>query len=347
MGNTLYVLLLPKMEEDLTLGYTIKIGFSENFEKRFKSGYGSYFIYVKILHLYHGDFTKDDELVIKHYFSGHKIYRDEYYEYCSEIIDFFNTYDTPEKLKNRIDTIPFKKRIDSTRKYYEVNYYLLDYIIYKYHNNLELLEKQELWDSLFDILKRYSIKNQENYLMEKYKFNINEYNNYINSIPKIYDDNIKFAFKKFNSIDSKREKFRFLIKYSESSSKNDFNIFLDLIPGKYRDYYNIAGHDIIKSSSYLESRIKQKWRNYVAKRNSLFKIKEEIYSYFKVGESYTNSMIRLLLSKLYTKSNYHKLPNSTDLKNFFIIKHARIRIDVGVYENGFKILEKLDRPIEP
>jgi hypothetical protein len=67
------------MEEDLTLGYTIKIGFSENFEKRFKSGYSSYFIYVKILHLYHGDFTKDDELVIKHYFSGHKIYRDEYY----------------------------------------------------------------------------------------------------------------------------------------------------------------------------------------------------------------------------------------------------------------------------
>jgi hypothetical protein len=340
MGNTLYVLLLPKMEEDLTLGYTIKIGFSENFEKRFKSGYGSYFIYVKILHLYHGDFTKDDELVIKHYFSGHKIYRDEYYEYCPEIIDFFNTYDTPEKLKNRIDTIPFKKRIDNTRKHHEVNYYLLDYVVNSYHNDLEFIEKQELWDSLFDILKRYSTKNQENYLMEEYKFDINEYNNYIRSIPKTYNSNIKLALKKFNSIGQKREKFRFLIKYSESSSKDDFNVFLKLIPGKYRDYYNIAGYDIIKSSSCLESRMKQKWRIQTAKRNASLIIEKEIYDCFIIGQSYTNSEICLILDKLYKKANYSKIPNPSEIKQFFIVLHISIKNSSGIYENGFKILEK-------
>lgn len=86
----LYVILLPQMNEKRELGYMVKFGYTENFENRMKIGYSQYHNYIEILHLYEGNFTKDDETRIKQYFKEKNcvFIREEYLKFIPEVLDF-------------------------------------------------------------------------------------------------------------------------------------------------------------------------------------------------------------------------------------------------------------------
>ena len=129
----LYVILLPQMDEELNLGYMIKFGYSKDFEDRMKTGYNAYHRFVKVLHLYEGDFTREDESKVKQYFRENDLvlFGDEYMKYCSEVLEFFNTYNTSEKLRDKINTIPHKPK--QSRRYNKVNPHYIEYIISKLH----------------------------------------------------------------------------------------------------------------------------------------------------------------------------------------------------------------------
>ena len=197
----LYVLLLPHMDKEYNLSYKIKFGFAENFEQRMKAGYSAYYGEegYQVLHVYKGYFTqKEDELAIKQYLKEYSLFGNEWFKCCQEVLGFFNTYNTSEKLKQKISEIPIKK---SEVKYHKVNYMLLDYIIQTYHKSKEVLQTQSKRNELESILREYTERNQYNYLKEEYGFDLDEFLQYQEiRLKTCSDDIIKKKVEEFNGI---------------------------------------------------------------------------------------------------------------------------------------------------
>ena len=335
----LYVLLLPHMDKEYGLSYKVKFGFTENFEQRLKAGYEAYYgeESVKVIHVYKGDFTKErDEFAIKQYLQEYSIHGNEWFKCCQEVLGFFNTYDTTEKLKQKIKEIPIKK---SEIRFNKVNYILLDYIIQTYHNFKDVLMTQNKRKELELILREYTEINQYNYLKEEYGFVLEDFYQYqeerfrTNS-----DDRVRKKAEEFNKIKRVTDKLRFLIDYSKNTTKDCFESFLELIPGKYKDYYQIVGPDIITACSYAESEIKKRWSDVVFNSEIQNTVISEIYKIFLVGHRYSKKSIKDTLNDLYQHLGYQKKAKATDLELYFRMKPVYSTADK---QCGFELLEKL------
>ena len=94
-----------------------------------KTGYSAYYGEkgYQVLHIYNGDFTKRDEDIIKQHLKDYCLFGREWFKCCQEVLEFFNTYDTPEKLRARIDQLP--KSSKNGRGYYKVNYLFVECIL--------------------------------------------------------------------------------------------------------------------------------------------------------------------------------------------------------------------------
>ena len=334
----LYVLLLPHMDEEYKLGYVIKFGYTEDFDQRMKIGYSAYYDFVSVLHVYKGEFSKDDEFAIKQHLKNYCLFKNEWFKCCQEVLGFFKTYDTTEKLKQKISEIPVIKRYDP--KYHRVNYILLDYLIQMYYNDLkDILEIQDKKTELETILRGYTEKNQYNYLKEKLGFNLDDFNNYQESrLSSNSDDFVKKSVDEFNGIKAVRDRLKFMIEYSKTASKENLGNFLELIPGKYKDYYDIVGPDIITACSYVESEIKKKWRETLSNGEIKDEVTDKIYRTFIVGQRYTKSDIKDVLNNLYEKLGYKKKAKATDLELYYIMKYVKFQDSEGKWTNGFELI---------
>ena len=334
----LYVILLPHMDKDYNLSYKVKFGFAENFDRRMKAGYGAYYGKegYQILHVYKGDFTKDrDEFAIKQYLKDYCLFGNEWFKCCQEVLGFFNTYDTSEKLKQKISEIPIKK---FEVKYHKVNYMLLDYIIQTYHNFEEVLQTQSKRNELKIILREYTERNQYNYLKEEYGFVLDEFLQYQEiRLKTCSDDMIKKKVEEFNGIKSVKDKLKFLVNYASSTEKRNFDNFLELIPGKYKDYYQIVGPEIITACSYAESEIKKRWRHTVSNGEIQDDVVSEIYKTFEVGKRYSKKSIKDTLNDLYQRLGYQKKAKATDLELYYLMKSVYLTADK---QNGFELIGK-------
>ena len=257
----LYVLLLPHMDKEYGLSYKVKFGFTENFEQRMKAGYEAYYGEegYQVLHVYKGNFTLDDEFTIKQHLQKYSLFKNEWFKCCQEVLEFFNTYNTSEKLKQRISEIPTLKK--SKPRYYKVNYMLLDYIVQEYYGDLDnMLEIHNKQEELRLILRKYNNKDQYNYLKEMYGFILDNFYFYEKErLNYNCNSEVNQRVEEFNQIKRTNDKIKFLVEYSEIASKDNFGNLLELIPGKYKDYFQIVGLDIIKAYGCEESKIKKAW----------------------------------------------------------------------------------------
>ena len=317
----LYVLLLPHMDKEYGLSYKVKFGFTENFEQRLKTGYEAYYgeESVKVIHVYKGEFTKErDEFAIKQYLQEYSIHGNEWFKCCQEVLGFFNTYNTTEKLKKKISGIPIKK---SEIKYHKVNYMLLDYLIQTYHKSEAVLQTQSKRNELESILREYTERNQYNYLKEEYGFVLDEFLQYQEiRLKTCSDDIIKKKVEEFNEIRNVKDKLKFLVEYSKLANEENLGNFLELIPGKYKDYYKIVGPDIITACSYTESDIKKRWMEKVSNSEIKDEVVSEIYKTFEVGKRYTKVDIKEALNNLYQRKGYQKKAKATDLELYYLMK---------------------------
>ena len=334
----LYVLLLPHMDKEYNLSYKIKFGFAENFEQRMKAGYGAYYGEegYQVLYVYKGYFTqKEDEFAIKQYLKEYSLFGNEWFKCCQEVLEFFKTYNTSEKLKQKISEIPVTKK-STNRSYHKVNFMLLDYITQTYYYDLNIFETWNKQKELKKILREYSKKNQYNYLKENYRFDLEFYNKYVKSkfegvtqkACEIADD--------FNSVGDTSKKLKMLVELEslEGITKEDIESFLELIPSKFKEYYIILGPDFIKQFSCNEAEIKREWNTLRA--NKTIDIASEIYNIFEVGKRYTKFNIKETLKGLYSRIGYQKTAKATDLEEYFKLK----RILTPDKKNGFELLEK-------
>jgi sulfur relay (sulfurtransferase) DsrC/TusE family protein len=342
MENTyLYVILLPQMNEKRELGYMIKFGFSENFENRMRIGYSQYHNYVEVLHLYEGKFTKDDETRIKQYFRERDcvFIREEYLKFIPEVLDFFDTYNTAEKLKSKISQLP---KISKSGRSYVVNNLYIECILNKCYPDLQLVDRQNMRGKLYKELRSYIPKEQIVYIQSAY--NISEENllKYVEDhtidLSNISDEIKKLA-DEFCSLKNTSSRLKYLVKVSEKLGEEDMNNFLSLIiPERFKDYYVNMGPDRIKANSYQESRLKAEWnKQHQEELGVSDELVQDIMNYFKLGQRYTNPDIKAKLKELYQKHGYEKSAKAIDLKEYFYLKRVYI---ASKRKNGFEIQKK-------
>ena len=131
-----------------------------------------------------------------------------------------------------------------------------------------------------------------------------------------------------------------MIEYSKTTSKENLENFLELVPGKYKDYYTIVGPEIISACSYAESEIKKRWMETVSNSEIKDDVIAEIYRMFKVGQRYTKSDIKDSLNNLYQRLGYQKKAKATDLEVYYIMKYVKFQDSTNKWVNGFEIIGK-------
>jgi hypothetical protein len=154
------------------------------------------------------------------------------------------------------------------------------------------------------------------------------------------EDEVEQKVEEFNGIKAVRDRLKFMIEYSKTASKENLGNFLELIPGKYKDYYDIVGPDIITACSYVESEIKKKWRDTLSNSNIEDEVVSEIYHTFRVGQRYTKSGIKDALNGLYEKMGYKKKAKATDLEIYYLMKYVKFQDSSGKWVNGFELIGK-------
>lgn len=340
----LYVLLLPQMNEKRELGYMVKFGYTENFENRMKNGYNQYHGYVEVLHLYEGDFTMDDETRIKQYFreKDYIFTRDEYLRFIPEVLEFFDTYDTTDKLKEKISQLPIMSK--NGRQYYSVDDLYISCILNQRYPKLRLVDRQNLRVKLYKALRNYCQKEQIIYIQSTYNITKNTLLEYVEKFSvdqSQISEEVKDMFKLFCGLTNSVDKLKYLVKVSEMDlSEEDLANFLSLIPERYREYYTEMGPDRIKANGYQESKLKEEWtKQHQEELGVSDGLILDIAEYFKLGQRFSKSGIKDKLKELYQKHGYQKTAKASDLQEYFWLKTVKF-IEDGKWVNGFEIQKK-------
>lgn len=141
---------------------------------------------------------------------------------------------------------------------------------------------------------------------------------------------------KIESINGRREKFKYLC---EQSELQEFNIIVDNVRFKrFKEYINVLGVDRCKAMSYKFGDMDKELN---VRSFDKDKLRDKIYEIFKVGMSYTKSGIKSTLADLYKNLDYRATAKASDLRNYFDIKLCIMVGEGGKKINGFKILNKI------
>lgn len=139
---------------------------------------------------------------------------------------------------------------------------------------------------------------------------------------------------KIESINGRREKFKYLC---EQSELQEFNIIVDNVRFKrFKEYINVLGVDRCKAMSYKFGDMDKELN---VRSFDKDKIRELVHDKFEVGNSYTKSGIKSMLSDLYKSIDYRANAKASDLKEYFELKDCLL-LDGDKKIHGFKILGK-------
>ena len=139
---------------------------------------------------------------------------------------------------------------------------------------------------------------------------------------------------KIESINGRREKFKYLC---EQSELQEFNIIVDNVRFKrFKEYINVLGVDRCKAMSYKFGDMDKELN---VRSFDKDKLRDKIYEIFKVGMSYTKSGIKSTLADLYKNLDYRAKAKASDLNEFFELKDCLL-LDGDKKIHGFKILNK-------
>lgn len=141
----------------------------------------------------------------------------------------------------------------------------------------------------------------------------------------------------YDKLDTIYWKLKYLCQNYNNFSEVDKEVVLGNIHDKrFREYITILGPDVCKSCGYNITKLNKKLEVNSFDKSSLI---QDIYSEFKVDESYLTSDIINILEGLYKKFDYKKIARAKDLEQYFEMKPCKIPIN-GTRVNGFKILSK-------
>lgn len=129
----------------------------------------------------------------------------------------------------------------------------------------------------------------------------------------------------------------------ESSNLSGFGNILDNVPNKrFKEYINTLGVDGCKALGYRIELIDKKLSVLSFSED---KLRNTVYDTFEVGKAYSKASIKSTLAKLYKSIGYKATAKASDLSVYFELKRTSVS-EGGKRVEGFKLLEKLDKPLE-
>lgn len=324
----IYVLKSAGYNSDGNFINLIKIGFSDNWEKR-EGAYRLHNPTIKILFKIDGG-NELDEANLHNYFNNYKFpdYGNEWFIYEDEIIEFFQSHTSIDTIRSAIfDTVKGKKSISFSyiKKISEIIF--------------SIIHPEEI--NVRDIIKdisSYNFRNIESilfYVRTKYEKHADAI---IDSIVSWYDrschlnDEDKLLLEMFFKERESYSKLKYLCELDDASRQK----IIDLVPQYYKNFIETLGLERCKSLGYNYSRVK---RDCQIKSFDLNNVSNSVYSNFKIGDKITKAEIKKRLAKIYNELGYQKTAKANDIEGWFETKRARISVN-GKIAEGYELIKK-------
>lgn len=248
---------------------------------------------------------------------SHKIDKEEFDEYVDKKLGKSNrllkVFDNTEEDDERFDLADNYQKVAQTFHYRD-DYVAVTRIINR--TTGKVVKLQPVLNKLVLITEQRAFELQQNDYADRFTVFASAQSQGMESIESEVEEKVE----EFGKLRTAIEKLKMLLDYSESTSKENLDNFLELIPGKYKDYYTIVGPEIIKACGCDESKIKKKWREELSNGEVKDGVDAEIYKMFVVGKRYTKSDIKEALNGLYQRLGYQKKAKATDLELYYLMK---------------------------
>ncbi len=324
-----YVLKSSAFDENENQIKLIKIGYTDNWEKR----YAQYKLHnptVKVLCLYE-DGNEEDEKSLHSYFSEYKYkdYGNEWFYYNEKIVNFFPINDTIDKIRAIIPKIFKIKKSDKRLLILYINSAIE--ILYTPE---EIVQNKNLRNSLESIILSSQTDVNLSELDKWFKLN---YSSKYEEIKKKYeslDKEISEFQNRFESLKTFEDRMRLLCEADLSEPAR--NSILDLLSEYYKVFYVTLGPERCKSLGYNYTKMKLDI-NVVTFDTNI--IKNRVQKDFKEGTSIEYTKLKSYFEQLYKEFEYNKTPKAVDICNYFETK--KVKINSGESRvNGFKLIKK-------
>ena len=156
----------------------------------------------------------------------------------------------------------------------------------------------------------------------------------------VNDEVFNKFFEEFDKQKNRRDKLKLLC---ESSGLPGFWTIVDNVPNKrFKEYINTLGVDGCKALGYRIELIDKKLSVLSFSED---KLRNTVYDTFEVGKAYSKASIKSTLAKLYKSIGYKATAKASNLSVYFELKRTSVS-EGGKRVEGFKLLEKLDKPLE-
>ena len=266
---------------------------------------------------------------------SHKTTQEEFNELLDE-----KTKST-EKLLDTFKDAKEDNKWDLAKKYQrdaKVSHYRYDYVAVSRIENSkgQVVRLQPTFNQLVLITEQRAFELQQSDYADRFSVFSSVQSESMDSI----ENEVSQKIEEFNEIKRVNDKIRFLVEYSEKAEKKNFDNLLELIPGKYKDYFQIVGLDIIKAYGCEEYKIKKAWTEKIMNQEVKDDVDLEIYGSFTIGKRYSNKHVKDILNELYEKLGYKKKAKTTDLEVYYVMKAVKFQDTEGKWINGLEIIGK-------
>lgn len=145
-------------------------------------------------------------------------------------------------------------------------------------------------------------------------------------------------FKEYNKISTRQKKLKFLCESFENFDNSERRYILDnLTETHFQEYVEVLGLEECKAQSYNTAFLNKKLDILSFDKE---KLKDDIYSEFKVGQTYPNTYAKQKLGEIYSKNNFRATPKASDLREYFDTKPKQVKDETDKWVNGICILNK-------
>ena len=326
---------IPSFEFILKIGYC-----RDDREKVRTTAYLTENPTIKILFTIPGG-TEQDEKNLHHHFRKYLKYRNEWFSYNQEILDFFKTHTTKESLEE-LDTYYSKKKLIELEQLKNARFLenKQKYINPILHNlgDIEIIEYVKKQEELAKVLNNLflTFSDIDSYFRSNYPdidFNT----------PEIISEKAQKILKEFENQQFFNNKMRYL--YSLHMDEDIAKQVLDNIyDTSYSKYYWTISSSRAGSLKYQKGNLEEEYQNIINPKD-LSQIEEDvrtkILSSFLPENRYLKSDIKETLRKIYEDLGYDKTPKASDLEEYFELHPCQIKNkETGKKDNGFEILKK-------
>ncbi len=314
----------------------LKIGYTKDNSK--KSRFDVYITEnptCQVLYLIPGG-TEQDEKNLHNHFKEYLRYGQEWFSEVPEILNFFETHTTKESLQE----LKIKRSIRNTKSQKEFikKSYIDPVLLWKCREEPEtyIFTQIELENLVMSDLLKYNDQELDDYFKSTYPEVNFSRDSIINNPPQ----EILEYLDKFNNMDFQNKMKYIESIYNELGDCETYKLFLNNLPSEYINYITILGFDEIRTCGYQKSKIISRLSKKSTTKNNLENIKNEIISYFVIGNKYTKSFIKDKIRSIYESNGYNKSPKALDLEEYFELKSCQIQNrETGKRDMAFEIIK--------